>query len=173
MPINFSGYNLSNAVGQGLALGTSASRITPGSYGVKVPTLPAMNGAAVGGGTYKVYPFPVDSLDLNSGAWSTSLYRFTAPAPGLYYTSYGGIIGDGSGLSRPAYYGIIVNGALKYFSYNDMVSTWMLHHLEMVLKLAQGDTVAWAMNTAPGPTNPSAGGAYQSNHNTCTIWFIG
>ena len=172
MPVNINGYNLSNASNQ-LALGASNSRIYGSSYGVKVPLLPAMNGAATGAGAaYNVYPFPVQSVDWNVG-WNVFTYMFTAPAAGVYYTSFGGIVGDGNGAA--GYNAIIVNGVNKYFSYRDTggPSCWALHHIEMMLYLAQGDTLAWAMNKAPGPVAGGAGGAYQSNHNTCAIFLIG
>jgi len=43
----------------------------------------------------------------------------------------------------------------------------------VVLKLAAGDWVAWAMNIAPCSDSGTNAGAYQGNHNTCTIWLIG
>lgn len=170
MPVNINGYNLSNANSQ-LALGNSGSRITTANYGVKVPLLPGMNGAATGQfpAAYNAYPFPVNNVNLNAG-WNASTFMFTAPAAGLYYTSFGGIVGDGGGAA--GYNAIIVNGVNKYFSYRDTSGTWILHHLEMIIKLAQGDTLAWALNKAPGPAAANNAGGYQDNHNTCSIWLL-
>jgi len=172
MPININGYNLSNE--SGLRLGASSTTIV-GTYGILEPTLPGMAGSATAGGAYKVYPFPVNDVNLNTGSpWNLSTYRFTCPVAGIYYISYSGIVGDGDGsVGKAAYYAIIVNGGNWYFSYRDTLAIWELHHIEMQLKLSAGDWISWAMNTAPGPASATSGGAYQSNHNTCTIWLVG
>jgi len=172
MPLNLNGYNLSNDAG-GLVLGASASRITASSYGIKDPMLPGFLGSATAGGTYKGYPFTVNdanALNIN-GVWNTSSYLFTAPVAGIYYTSYGGIVGNGA--SQGGYYALIVNGGNWYFSYRDSNVEWELHHVEMMIKLAAGDNIRWAMNAAPGPDSSTTGGAYRSNHNICTIWLVG
>ena len=172
MPIDVNGYALSNS--GGLALGASGSKILAANYGVKVPALPGMMGSATLGGTYKVYPFPVNDMDLNNGSpWNTSTYRFTAPVAGIYFTSFSGIVGDGTAVSTAQYNAIIVNGANLYFSYRDTISNWELQHIEMMLNLASGDWVSWAMNLAPAPATGSTGGAYQSNHNISSIWLVG
>jgi len=69
--------------------------------------------------------------------------------------------------------GLIVNGGNWYFSYRNSGATWELHHIEMMLRLNAGDYIQWAMNKAPGPDSSTTGGAYQANHNTCTIWLVG
>ncbi len=172
MPINIAGYALSNNAG--LALGASASRIIASNYGVKDPSLPGFMGAAMAGGGYKVHPFPVNDVNPNIGSvWSTSTYRFTAPVAGIYYISYSGIVGDGTGNNTYGYFGLIVNGAAAYYSYKDTVALWELHHQEMMINLAAGDTVSWSMNAAPGPDSGNVCGGYQINHNTCTIWLVG
>ena len=173
MPVNINGYNLSNDAG-GLVLGASASRIAAANYGIKDPMLPGMLGAATAGGAYKVYPFPVNDVNLNLGSpWNTSTFRFTAPVAGIYFISYSGIVGDGTATQTNGYNAIIINGGNWYFSYRDTISIWELQHLVGMVKLAAGDTIAWAFNVAPAPATGSAGGAYQSNHNTCTIWLVG
>lgn len=174
MPVNINGYALSNSSGD-LSFGVSGTKVIVANYGIKDPMLPGMLGSATAGGAYNVYPYPVNDVNLNVGSpWSTSTYRFTAPVAGIYYTSYSGICGLGSTAASYAYYGVIVNGVNTAFSYRDTNNTWELHHIELMLKLAAGDTVAWAMNAAPGSVSgvPSAG-AYQSNHNTSTIWLVG
>ena len=56
--------------------------------------LPGFLGSATPGGAYKVYPFPVNDVNLNIGSpWSTTTYTFTCPVAGIYYTSYSGIVG--------------------------------------------------------------------------------
>jgi len=172
MPININGYNLSNS--SGLSFGASGTKIIAASYGIKDPMLPGMLGSATAGGTYKVYPFPVNDVNLNVGSpWSTSTYMFTCPVASIYYTSYSGIVGDGTGGAVGGYYALIINGGNWYFSYRDSNNAWELHHIEMMLKLAAGDTIQWAMNKAPGPDSTTVGGAGQGNHNTCTIWLVG
>jgi C1q domain len=171
VPVDINGYALSNA--GGLAFGASNTKVIAANYGISDPALPGMFGSATAGGPYKVYPFPVNSVNVNIGLyWSTSTYRFTAPVAGIYYTSYGGIVGTGSLPTVGGYFAIIVNGANWYFTFRDSANNWELHHIEMMLKLAAGDTVAWAMNTAPAP-DAGASGAYQVNHNMCTIWLVG
>jgi hypothetical protein len=172
VPVDINGYNLSNA--GGIALGASGSKILAANYGIKDPALPGMMGSATANGPFKVYPFPVNDMDLNNGSpWSVSTFRFTAPVAGIYYTSFSGIVGDGSATQTSQYNAIIVNGINQYFSYRDTISIWELHHIEMMMNLAAGDWVSWAMNTAPGPTTANTGGAYQSNHNISTIWLVG
>ena len=171
MPIDVNGYTLSNA--GGLKFGTSNTKIDQYNWGIIDPMLPGMMGAATANGPYKVHPFPVNDVNLNIGAcWSTSSFRFTAPVAGIYYTSYSGICGD-SGTTSNGYFAVCVNGGNWYFSYKDTAAIWELHHVEMMLKLAAGDYVTWAMNKAPGPDSGASCGAYQANHNTCTIWLVG
>ena len=172
MPVDINGYALSQAAG--LKFGASNTKVIAASYGISDPMLPAMLGSATANGAYKVYPFPVNDVNLNIGSpWSTSAYRFTCPVAGIYYISYSGIVGEGVSAGSAAYYAIIVNGANIYFGYKDTTSVWELFHLHGMLKLAAGDTIAWAMNKAPGPDTGGPGGAYQANHNTCTIWLVG
>lgn len=172
MPIDINGYTLANA--SGLSFDTSATQVVAANYGIRDPALPCMTGAATLNGAYKVYPFPVNNVNLNIGScWSTSTYRFTAPVSGIYYMSYGGIVGDGSAIQTAGYYALIVNGVNYYWSYKDSISVWELHHNELLFKLAAGDWFSWAMNAAPGPVSAYTGGAYQANHNVCTIWLVG
>ena len=172
MPIDINGYALSESAG--LKLGASNSKIMAANYGIRDPMLPGMNGSNTTGGAYKAYPFTVNSVDLNIGSvWSTTTYRFTAPVAGIYYTSFGGIVGDGQIQQTAGYYAIIINGVNHYWGYKDTISTWELMHIEGLFNLQAGDTVAWAMNTAPGPASAYTGGAYTSNHNMCTIWLVG
>jgi hypothetical protein len=170
MPVDINGYALSNA--SGLKFGASNTKIVAANYGINDPMLPAMLGAATLGGAYKVYPFPVNDVNLNVGSpWSNSGYRFTCPMTGRYYTSFSGICG--SGVSMGGYFGVIVNGGLWYFSYRDSNALWELVHMEVILNLSAGDYVQWAMNIAPAPDSGTTGGAYQSSHNTSTIWLVG
>ncbi len=172
MPIDINGYALANA--GGLKFGPTNTKVIGGNYGVSVPTLPGMLGSATAGGPYKVYPFQVNDVNLNIGAcWSTSTYRFTAPVAGIYYTSYGGIVGNGNPVAGGQYNGIVVNGSCWYFNYKDSQSTWELQHIEMLLNLAAGDWVSWAFNVAPAPDSGNDWGAYNGNHNHCTIWLVG
>jgi hypothetical protein len=168
MPLNINGYTLSNLSGQ-LAFGASGTRVLP-SYGIRNPMLPGMLGSATGGGAYKCYPFPVNDVNLNVGSpWSTTTFAFTCPVTGIYYTSFGGLVGT----TTNSYHALIINGVNWYFSYRNSNAAWEIHHIEMLVRLAAGDTIRWAMNAAPSPDTSSAGGAYQSNHNTCTIWLVG
>jgi len=172
MPLDINGYVLSNNAG--LALGASGTRINAANYGIKDPVLPGFLGAATADGTYKVHPFPVNNVNLNTGSpWNAGNFRFTAPVAGIYYTSWSGIIGNGSPSANNGYFAVIVNGGNWYFSYKDTVGTWEIHHLEIMLNLNAGDYVTWAMNIAPGPDAGSNAGGYQANHNTCTIWLVG
>jgi hypothetical protein len=173
MPVNINGYALSNA-GGGLKFGASNTVIVAANYGIRDPMLPGFLGSATAGGGYKVHPFPVNDVNLNIGSpWSTSNFRFTAPVTGIYYTSYSGIVGNGTATAGGGYFGVNVNGGCWYFSYRATDNTWELHHIEMMLHLAAGDYVTWAMNVAPAPASADPCGAYQANHNTCTIWLVG
>jgi C1q domain len=173
MPIDINGYNLSNE--SGLRLGASNSKIIAANYGISDPLLPGMMGAATDGvATYKVYPFPVNSVSVNNGSpWSTSTYRFTAPVAGIYYTSYSGIVGNGTATQMNGYFSIIVNGGIINYSYKDTISVWELMHVELMVNLAAGDWLSWAMNIAPGADSGNASGGYRSNHNTSAIWLVG
>jgi hypothetical protein len=127
-----------------------------------------------GSATYKVYPFPVNDVNLNIGScWSTSTYLFTCPVAGIYYTSYSGIVGNGTQTALGGYFALIRNGANHYFSYRDSNALWELMHIEVMIKCAAGDTLSWAMNASPGPDSTSVAGGYRGNHNTCTIWLVG
>jgi hypothetical protein len=176
MPIDIGGYALSNISGD-LAFGTSGTRLRPANYGIKDPVLPGMLGSCTdGSGTYKVYPFPVNDVNLNIGSpWSVASALFTAPVDALYYTSFGGIVGNGTGPSPSiyGYYAIIVNGSVYNFSYHNTGNIWELHHLEVALWMDAGDWLRWAMNISPAPDSGTASGAYRTNHNTCTVWMIG
>ena len=173
MPVNINGYALSNA--SGLKFDASNTKIVTATYGISDPALPGMQGSAMGGSsTYKVYPFPVNSVDFNNGSpWNASAFRFTAPVAGIYYISYGGIVGNGTATQMNGYFAIIINGVNNYWGYKDTISLWELMHTELLFKLAAGDTVAWAMNIAPGPDSGNVSGGYQSNHNVETIWLVG
>jgi hypothetical protein len=173
MPVNINGYALSNP--DDLTFGASGTKVRAADYGIKDPMLPGMLGSVTDGvGTYKVYPYPVNDVNLNIGScWSTSTFRFTAPVAGIYYTSFSGIVGDGAGTQAACYICTVVNGAQTYWSYKDTISIWELQHVEVLYKLAAGDWVAWAMNIAPGPDSTRTSGAYRANHNTCTIWLVG
>ena len=174
MPVNINGYPLSNTSGD-LVLGASGTKVIAANYGIRDPMLPGMLGSVTdGSGAYKVYPFPVNDVNLNIGlCWSTSTFLFTAPVNGIYFTSYSGIVGDGTATQTAGSYSVIVNGGLWYASYRDTISIWELHHVVVMLNLAAGDTVAWAMNIAPGYATSYTGGAYRANHNMCTIWLVG
>jgi hypothetical protein len=173
MPVDINGYALSSDTG--LKFGTTGTKIAAANYGIREPTLPGMLGAVTdGSGTYKVFPWPLNDVNLNNGSpWSTSTFRFTVPVAGIYYTSYSGITGAGGAGSYGGYFGLIVNGGLRYFSYRNSTMLWELHHIEMMLDLAAGDYVQWAMNIAPAPDSSTVGGGYRANHNTSTIWKVG
>jgi hypothetical protein len=168
--LDINGYTLSNVAGD-LKLGASNTRIIAANYGISDPMLPGMLGSVTDGSSaYKVYPYPLNDVNLNNGS-PYSYYRFTCPATGIYYTSFAAIVG--TGVSMQGYFGIIVNGGLWYFSYRDSAAIWELHHVEMQLKLSAGDYIEWAANAAPGPDSSTAGGAYRANHNHCTVWLVG
>jgi C1q domain len=173
MPLDINGFSLSSDAG--LVLGASGSKILAANYGIKDPLLPGMHGSAtLGGSSYKIYPFPINSANVNIGSpWSTSTYRFTAPVAGIYYTSYSGIVGNGTATQMNGYFSIIVNGAALTYSYKDTISLWELMHVELMIKLAAGDWVSWAMNIAPGADSGNASGGYQANHNASSIWLVG
>lgn len=169
MGIDINGYALANV--SGLKFGTSNTKVIAANYGISQPTLPGMMGAATAGGAFKAYPFVVNDVNLNIGScWSTSTYRFTAPVTGIYYTSYGGIVGTGA---QDGYFSIIVNGGLWHYGYRNSNASWELFHMELLLNLAAGDWFSWAMNLTPGAASAGAGGAYTSGHNAVTVWFVG
>lgn len=172
MPLDINGYNISNL--SGLMLGLSNTKILAANYGIREPLLPGMLGSATANNAYKIYPFQVNDVNLNTGSpWSTSTFRFTAPVAGVYYTSYSGICGLGSATASQAYYSVVVNGTNYAFSYRDTVNVWELHHVELMVNLAANDWIAWAMNIAPAPDSSLTSGSYSANHNTCTIWLVG
>ena len=173
MPVDINGYNLSEH--GGLVLGASGCKIAAANYGIIDPMLPGMLGFCTdGSATYKVHPFPVNDVNLNIGSpWNVGTFRFTAPVAGIYYTSYSGIVGNGTVTSAQGYNAVCVNGALWYHSYKDTIANWELQHIEMMVNLAAGDYVTWAMNIAPAPDSGTNAGGYRSNHNTCTIWLVG
>jgi hypothetical protein len=173
MPVDVNGYALSNA--SGLKFGASNTKIVAANYGINDPLLPAMLGTAdLGGSTYKIYPFPINNVNVNVGSvWATAGYKFTCPVTGRYYTSFSGICGTGEGAGKGGYYGVIVNGGLLYFGYRDSNALWELFHMEMILNMTAGDYFQWAMNITPSPDSGTTGGAYQANHNTSTVWLLG
>ena len=171
MPVDINGFALANDAG--LKFGASNTKVVAATYGIRDPMLPGMFGSVTIGGAYKVAPFPVNDVNVNiGGVWSTTTYKFTAPVAGIYYTSFGGIVGNGTG-AMVGYYAVIVNGVNTCFSYHNSNALWELHHTEVMLKLAAGDAVWWAMNIAPAPDSGQASGAYTANHNMCTIWLVG
>ena len=174
MPVNINGYNLSNDAG-GIVLGASASRIAAANYGIKDPMLPGMMGSATANNAYKIYPYQVNDVNVNTGScWSTGTFRFTAPVAGVYYMSFGGIVGNGTITGCNGYMvAFILNGATTYFSYKDTINFWEIHHAAVMLNMAAGDWFAWAMNVAPGPDAGTNAGAYSANHNVCSIWLVG
>lgn len=173
MPVDMSGYVLSEA--SGLKLGASNTKILAANYGIRDPMLPSMMGSATAGGAYKGYPYPVNDVNVNTGScWSTSTYRFTAPVAGVYYISFGGIVGNGTLTGCNGYMvAFIKNGGNYYFSYKDTINSWEIHHASVMMDMAAGDWFSWAMNAAPGPDAGTDAGAYRSNHNVCCIWLVG
>lgn len=173
MPIDINGYALSNEAG--LKFGVTATKVIAADYGIRDPMLPGMMGSATAGGsTYKIYPFPVNNVNPNiGGCWAIGTYRFTAPVAGIYYVAFGGIVGNGTAAGMVGYYGIVVNGVCVCFSYHNSNSLWELHHNAVMVKVAAGDTISWAFNIAPAPDSGTVSGAYQGNHNVCTIWLVG
>ena len=102
-------------------------------------------------------------------------YRFTAPVAGIYYISYGGIVGDGIDRAGAQYYAVIVNGVPTYYSLQGHHSaSGSCMHIEVMLKLA-----GWRHRCVGDEHRARPGlellrvARYQSNHNTCTIWLVG
>ena len=173
MPVNLNGYNLSEA--SGLVLGATGTKIVAASYGVKDPALPGLYGCAAGyAAARKGFPYPVNNVNLNNGSyWSTGSYRFTCPVAGIYYTSFGGIVGTGTPPTYGYYMVMLNDGAQGYFAYHNNYNYWNPMHFEMQFRAAAGDTISWSMNAAPGPDSGTGSGGYGDNHNAVAIWLIG
>jgi hypothetical protein len=175
MGLNINGYAVTNS--SGLTFGSSSTKVDS-SGRMFVQNLPAMFGSRTGGqATYRAYPWPINSTAINvNTVFSTSTYVFTCPVAGLYFTSCS-LICNGTNSTTATttgsgYVGLIKNGVLQTFSHWNTNDSWDCVNLESILSCAAGDTISFAVNTAPSPSG-STYGAYGDNHNMATIWLIG
>jgi hypothetical protein len=166
MTLDINGYQLTN--NSGLVFGNSTAKVSTGGF-LQSNTTPMMFGARTDTGVVASYPWVVNSTTVNTGAW-TSNTTWTCPVAGIYCICITLICGTGAG-NQNGYYAVIVNGANTYFGYNAVTDPWDTFTFRVLYKLAVNDTVRWAVNTAPGPVGSA--GAYGSNHNMASIWFVG
>lgn len=165
MPVDINGFQLTNS--SGLVLGGNA-RVSTGGF-LQSNTTPMMFGARTDSATViSSYPWVINSTTVNTGAW-TSNTTWTCPVAGIYCINLTLICGNGG---AAGYVGVIINGANTYFGYYGCPDQWDTFTFQVLYKLAVSDTVAWAVNTAPAPASGGAG-AYASNHNMASIWFVG
>jgi hypothetical protein len=166
MPLDLNGYQLTSS--SGLVFGGSNAKVSTGGV-LQSNSTPMMFGARTGGATtYNVYPWPVNSTTINTGAW-TSNTTWTCPVAGIYCINISLICGNGG---QAGYVGVIVNGGLTYFGYYGCPDQWDTFTFQVLYKLAVSDTVAWAVNAAPAPAS-GQNGAYGDNHHMACIWFVG
>lgn len=165
MPVDINGFQLTNS--SGLVLGGTA-KVSTGGF-LQSNATPMMFGSRTGSGAAtSVYPWPINSTTVNTGAW-TSNTTWTCPVAGIYCINITLICGNGG---QAGYVGVIVNGANTYFGYYGCPDQWDTFTFQVLYKLAVNDTVAWAVNAAPAPASGQAG-AYGDNHNMACIWFVG
>jgi hypothetical protein len=165
MPINLNGYELTN--NNGLTFGGTSAKVSTGGF-LQSNSTPMMFGCRTGVGTQAIYPWPVNSTTVNTGAWTDNT-TWTAPVAGIYCINITLICGVGGN----GYIATIINGANSYFGYWNSNDTWDTFTFQVLYKLAVNDTVRWAVNAAPGPAASSTYGAYGDNHNMACIWLVG
>lgn len=176
MAVNINGYQLANS--DGLTFGSSSTKLDASGRFIN-PNMPGFFGSKTSTATQnRQYPWLINSTTLNiNTCWNTSTGVFTCPIAGLYYTSWNGICYGGSSTTatstRSGYVGLIRNGVLYNFTHWNTNDVWDTQNIQAIISCASGDTLAWSVNIAPGPVGSTDAGAYGSNHNMSTIWFIG
>lgn len=174
MALNINGFALTK--GTDFAIGASGTLIDSGGR-IVIPNNPNVAGTtSVAGSAANQYPQVINSMQVNSGAW-TSNTTFTAPVAGLYFVSSAVIINSTGDTATPtniqnSYTSVIKNGAVYGFGSTQTNDAWSPTLYQTLIYLAVGDTVAIAINAAPGPTGSSAG-FYQSNHGSLVVTLIG
>lgn len=125
------------------------------------------------GSNYKAANAVMGAVNYNSGsAWNNSTGVFTCPVAGRYLIGCGAIAvgaAQGTGFAH-GYFALIKNGINQVFSHWNSGSVWPSVALSGVLTCAAGDTLSFAINTAPSPaagTNGFYGGDRHGN------FFIG
>jgi hypothetical protein len=174
MALDINGFVLTG--GSDFSFGAAGAKIDSGGRVIS-PNYPAMHGSTIiDGSVVSEYPQNINSVTLNSGAW-TGNTTFTAPVAGLYFVSTAHIV-NGSGNNTVAtdikygYIGIIKNGAVYGFNCWYTNDAWTPSLFQTMVQLAVGDTIQISVNTAPSPAGNSPG-MYRSNHNSTTITLIG
>lgn len=174
MALDINGFTLSKSTN--FLIGASGTNIDSGGR-IVIPNNPAASGTtAVSGSAANQYPQVINSMTVNSGAW-TGNTTFTAPVAGLYFVSTAVIINGTGDTATPtniynAYLGVVKNGALYGYGSSQTNDSWSPMLFQTLIYLNVGDTVAIAVNASPIPVGNSPG-FYQSNHGSLAITLIG
>lgn len=167
MALDLNGYQLTN--NGGIAFASTTARVNAAGL-LKTDAIPAMFGSQTNyGGQHPQYPWQVNDVSVNVNTAWTSSTTWTCPVAGIYCINLALICAG----SNTGYIGVIVNGALTYYTYYGSSDVWETVNYQVLYKCAVNDTISWSINTSPGPSSGNGTGAYGSNHNMASIWFVG
>lgn len=122
---------------------------------------------------YKTGTVVMGAVNYNvGGAWNNSTGLFTCPVAGRYLIGCGAIAnGNANGLGAPnGYFALIKNGTVPVFSHWNTASYWAHIALSAIVTCAAGDTLSFAINTAPSPASGPNGFYGGDRHGN---YFIG
>jgi len=125
------------------------------------------------GNNYKVANAVMGAVNYNSGScWNNTTGVFTCPIAGRYLIGCGAIAnGNANGVGdKRGYFGLIRNGINHAFSHWDCNSYWPSVALSAIISCAAGDTLSFAINTAPSPASGPCGFYGGDRHGN---YFIG
>jgi len=127
------------------------------------------------GSNYLAANVVMGAVNYNVGsAWNNSTGKFTCPIAGRYIIGCGGLaagLANGFGAAN-GYFCIAKNGVNHAFSHWNSASYWQHVALSAVIDCVIGDTMSFAINTAPSPATGSNGWYGGDRHGNFFVGLI-